>query len=108
MATLEEVKCILRGRFWEAGWQLKIRFNRVRCWFTDHGFVGADEIERFYSEADYCPKCYIDWPQERNTLSTHLRLIYVWFVLREWAWFDRLDLWLINNHGKRLPSWWEY
>ena len=108
MTTIEEMKCVLRGRFWETVWQLRIRRYRIKCWFTDHDLVGADEIERFYGQADYCRKCHIDWPQETNTLSTHLNHIYVWFVLRDWAWLERLDLWLLNNYRNRLPGWWEY
>lgn len=98
----------VKGKFWDTVWRLKIRVKRIKCWFTDHGLIGADEIERFYGEADYCPECYIDWPQERDTLFTHLIAMYGWLVRRKWAWFDRLDIYLLEHHKHRLPRWWEY
>ena len=108
MATFEEMKYMVIGKFWETHWRLKNRIKRIGCWFVDHDIVWPDEIERFYGQADYCPKCYMDGPEEANTLPTYLNRIYVWFVLRDWEWFERLDDWLMNNYNKRLPSWWEY
>ncbi len=98
----------IKSRFWEMNWQLKNRINRIKCWFVGHDLVWVDETERFYGHAAYCSKCYVDWPTEQNVLPAYLGRIYSWFIRRDWGWFEQLDLWLLNNHSKRLPKWWEY
>ncbi len=86
-------------------WKIKLKWLRLKCFFTGHGEMLG---ERWIYEPDYCPKCYMDWPQDRVALPKILNRIYVWLVNRNYDWFNRLDGWLLGEHSNRLPSWWEY
>jgi len=63
--------------------------------------------ERANYTPDYCPKCFMEWPQDANELPKIFNGWYVWMIERNWKWFVKLDDWLII-HAKWLPSWWEY
>lgn len=85
---------------------LKERLQRVKCWFVGHGEAHGHPYNSF--DPDYCPKCFIEWPQDQPELPKYLNRIYAWVVERNWRWFLRLDDWLCINHWHRLPSWWGY
>ena len=85
---------------------LKERLQRSKCWFVGHETVYGDY--RVTRDPDFCWNCGLEWPQDDVVLPMYLRRIYVWFVEREWRWFDALDYWLCFKSGWRLPSWWEY
>lgn len=94
----------MASRFWNMWWNLKVALWRVRCWFRGH-----NEVARDWPSLDtYCDKCFIDEPADRLDLPTILNHRYVWVVERNWQWFERFDIWLCDNHGKRLPHWWSY
>ena len=78
--------------------------RRIKCWFFGHRVVYGDY--RMHETA-WCDRCFVEYPQETITLHNYLNRWYVWMVLRDWAWFNRLDDWLFD-HKIPLPSWWEY
>ncbi len=95
---------MIKSEFWNKWWDLKVIFWRIQCWFKGH-------IEkRFYAWPDeyYCDRCFINDPDEENTLPMVLNRLYIWAVERHWNWFDKLDEWLCENYSKRLPNWWSY
>jgi hypothetical protein len=93
--------------FWDRFWWFRVRVARLWCWV-----VGHDECwgSAYDSEPDYCRRCYVEWPQDKNTLPKYLNRWYCWMVEREWRWFAALDTWLWDHPRvlRRMPSWWEY
>lgn len=88
---------------WNWFWGVWAKASGIKCWF-----VGHNEILGLGHEPNYCNRCFIDDPRDTTTLPDLLQRGYGWLVERDWAWFDRLDDWLCENHGKRLPHWWAY
>lgn len=86
-------------------WRISLCPSRIWCFFTGHGEVPG---ERWSYEPDYCPRCYVDWPQDRRELPKYFNRAYCWMVNQNWRWFIRLDDWLLEKHANRLPCWWEY
>ena len=93
--------------FWNLIWKLTRYIKLIGCFFVGHDvrYGGGPSY-------DYEPeRCYRCWFSEEE-IDIHkpviLTRIYAWLVNREWRWFDALDLWLHDNHGKKLPSWWVY
>ena len=91
---------------WDWYWRICLAGRRGKCWFVGHEEAQGDIYHT--GDPDYCPKCFIEWPQDKMELPKYLNRIYVWFVTRDWRWFNRLDEWLIFKHSKWLPRWWEY
>lgn len=87
----------------------------IKCWLSGHVMrgesVNAGDVS--YTLSTWCEQCgrdgsdYINgyW---RGVLWQIPHRVYVWCVRREWKLFDRFDCWLLENHCKRLPAWWEY
>ena len=92
---------MLRGMLWP----LEERWLRFSCWFIGHNERAGNALNY---EEDYCDRCFVPWPQDLVTLPDLLMRAYGWMVERDWAWFNRLDTWLVERHAQRLPSWWSY
>lgn len=90
---------------WDFIFRLKHKLRGVICFFVRHDETTGD---RFAYQPDYCDRCFVEWPQDRLTMPDILNRVYCWVVNRGWQWFDSLDVWLMENHNKKLPSWWEY
>lgn len=99
---------MIESIFWSIWWDIKTIFWRVQCWFKGHNEVRTSLSPEEYLQGNYCDRCYIDWPDEHNTLPMILNRSYIWVVEREWTWFEKLDIYLCENHSKRLPNWWSY
>ena len=94
-------------KWYEWRWYaLNEKWQRVKCWFVGHSEAWGDPMVP--GDDDYCPKCFVEWPQDKMELPKYLTRIYVWVVERDWRWFNALDEWLRVKHLRWLPSWWEY
>lgn len=96
----------LRHLFYEIHTLLIYRvWARFVCWFLGH------DVQQTYDPTtcgeELCWRCGVPYPQERITLPVLLNRTYGWLVERDWAWFNKLDLYLLD-FSIRLPSWWEY
>ena len=98
------------SRLWETRWNrfwlAKKRVSRIKCWFVGHDVQYGSPWPD--CENDWCDRCYVDWPEDTTTLPDLLQRGYSWLIECHWAWFDRLDNWLSENHGQKLPHWWVY
>jgi len=94
-------------------WNLIIRLDlqrkarRLRCLIIGHDIQFVHRLEG----PEYCRWCWYtegEVPLDEPTLPGLLNRAYCWLVERDWAWFEKLDLWLINKHSRKLPNWWSY
>ncbi len=86
-------------------WPLELKFRRVYCWLVGHDRRSGEPMNY---EPAWCVRCLVEHPEDLCALPCLLSRAYAWMVERDWAWFNRLDMWLIEHHDKRLPSWWKY
>lgn len=86
---------------------IKDKWQRVKCWVVGHS-IAYGNCRTNPHDPDFCWNCGLEWPEEHITLYNYLNRFYVWMVERNWHWFNKLDDWLLNNHIRWIPSWWEY
>lgn len=84
------------------------RIRRVKCLLTDHNFyTGREQGSYEPVRCKYC--CYTEEEAEKDlTLHKLLNKIVAWLVEKDWCWFRKVDMWLLDNYSKKLPNWYEY
>lgn len=80
-------------------------WDRLTCFLLGH----RERMGDFSYEADWCARCYCEWPQEKYTIPRILNMGYVWLIEHS-RLFVRFDDWLLKHDRIDwfLPSWWEY
>ena len=85
-------------------------FRKHFCWFTGHKVKFEYYPLGWDIQESWCERCWLGDPIKYPEwgLPGFFNRIYVWICDRNWARWEKFDLWLCNRYGRRLPFWWEY